>query len=146
MENVLEYIINITMEINFSSKVYSKSLLKGSPLSCASLESYLVQKYGGRYFAKVTRIDILSRYMDANILESKRIYILSRSMEADIWRKYCSLIYFVVSIGITTCSIIMDIALVIETAERYFVYFVATKLVSLASYCFHFVVHLFIIY
>ena len=30
MENVLEYIINITMEINFSSKVYSKSLLKGS--------------------------------------------------------------------------------------------------------------------
>ena len=29
MENVLEYIINITMEINFSSKVYSKSLLKG---------------------------------------------------------------------------------------------------------------------
>ena len=27
MENVLEYIINITMEINFSSKVYSKSLL-----------------------------------------------------------------------------------------------------------------------
>ena len=30
MENVLEYIINITMEINFLSKVYSKSLLKGS--------------------------------------------------------------------------------------------------------------------
>ena len=29
MENVLEYIINIAMEINFSSKVYSKSLLKG---------------------------------------------------------------------------------------------------------------------
>ena len=29
MDNVLEYIINITMEINFSSKVYSKSLLKG---------------------------------------------------------------------------------------------------------------------
>ena len=28
MENILEYIINITMEINFSSKVYSKSLLK----------------------------------------------------------------------------------------------------------------------
>ena len=38
MENVLEYIINITMEINFSRKVYSKSLLKGSPLSCTSLE------------------------------------------------------------------------------------------------------------
>ena len=28
MENVLEYIISITMEINFSSEVYSKSLLK----------------------------------------------------------------------------------------------------------------------
>ena len=38
MENVLEYIIDITMEINFSSKVYSKSLIKGSPLSCTSLE------------------------------------------------------------------------------------------------------------
>ena len=39
-------------------------------------------------------------------------------------------------IGITACSIIMDVALVIETAERRFVYFVATKLMSLASYCF----------
>ena len=42
MQNVLEsvvipFIINITMEINFSSKVYSKSLLKGSPMSCTSL-------------------------------------------------------------------------------------------------------------
>ena len=50
------------------------------------------------------------------------------------------------SIGITTCSIIMDVVLVIETAERYFVYFVVTKLMSLASYSFHFVVHLFVIY
>ena len=39
MENVLEsVVIPFTMEINFSSKVYSKSLLKGSPLSCTSLE------------------------------------------------------------------------------------------------------------
>ena len=50
------------------------------------------------------------------------------------------------SIGITACSIIMDVALVIETAERYFIYFVATKLMSLASYSFHFVVHLFVTY
>ena len=50
------------------------------------------------------------------------------------------------SIGITAHSIIMDAVLVIETAERYFVYFVATKLMSLASYSFHFVVHLFVIY
>ena len=50
------------------------------------------------------------------------------------------------SIGITVCSIIMDIALVIETAERHLVYFIATKLMSLASYSFHFVVHLFVIH
>ena len=35
---VKPFIINITIEINFSSKFYSKSLLKGSPLSCTSLE------------------------------------------------------------------------------------------------------------
>ena len=56
------------------------------------------------------------------------------------------MVYFVVSIGITACSIIMDVALVIETAERYFFYVIATKLMSLASYSFHFVVHLFVIY
>ena len=48
------------------------------------------------------------------------------------------------SIGVTACSIIMDVVLVIETAEQYFVYFVATKLMSLASYSFHFVVHFFL--
>ena len=42
--------------------------------------------------------------------------------------------------------IIIDVALVIKTAERHFVYFIATKLMSLASYSFHFVVHLFVIY
>ena len=64
----MPFIINITMEISFPIKVYSKSLLKGSPLSCTSLEEviscpevsrpifckskenrYLVQKYGDRY-------------------------------------------------------------------------------------------------
>ena len=53
MQNVLEYIINITMEINFSSKVYSKSLLKSHPCRVPHLsKSYLLQKYGGRYFGK----------------------------------------------------------------------------------------------
>ena len=33
---------------------------------------YLVQKYGGRYFAKVKRIDILSRSMEADMF-NKRI-------------------------------------------------------------------------
>ena len=75
----------------------------------------------------------------------KRIYILSRSMEADMFNKRISglWLYFVVSIGITACSIVMDVALVIKTAERHLIYFIATKLMSLASYCFHFVVHLF---
>ena len=87
---VIPFIINITMEINFSSKVYSKSLLKGSPLSCTSLEEvisslevwrsifckskenqYLVQKYGGQYFAKVKRIDILSRSMEADMFDKR---------------------------------------------------------------------------
>ena len=68
-------------------------------------------------------------------------------MEADMFIKgLVPIVYFVVSIGIAAHSIIMDVALVIETAERYFVYFVATKLMSLASYSFHFVVHLFVIY
>ena len=69
-------------------------------------------------------------------------------MEADIFEKvlFINLFYFVVSTGIATQSIIMDVAFVIETAERHFVYFVATKLMSLASYCFHFVVHLLVIY
>ena len=78
------------MEINFLSKVYSKSLLKGSPLSCTSLEKvvscpevwrlifckskgnqYLLQKYGGRYFAKVKRIDILCRSMEADMFDKR---------------------------------------------------------------------------
>ena len=49
-------------------------------------------------------------------------------------------------ICVTTYSFVMNVALIIKTAERHFVYFKATKLVSLASYSFHFVVHLFVIY
>ena len=55
-------------------------------------------------------------------------------------------LYFVVSIGITACSIIMDISLVIKTAERHLIYFIATKLMFITSDCFHFVAHLFFIY
>ena len=40
---------------------------------------YLVQKYGGRNFAKVKRIDILSRCMEADILKSKKdIYLVQK--------------------------------------------------------------------
>ena len=109
---------------------------------------YLVQKYGGQYFAKVKRIDILSRCMEANILESKKDLYLVPKYGGRYFEKvfFIDLFYFVVSIGIATHSIIMDVVLVIKTAEQYFVYFVATDLMPLASYSFHFVVHLFLIY
>ena len=32
---------------------------------------YLVQKYGGRYFEKVERINILSRSMEADMFDKK---------------------------------------------------------------------------
>ena len=84
--------------------------------------------------------------MEADILKSKKDLYLVQKYGGRYFEKvlFINLLYFVVSIGITACSII--IVLVIETAEQYFVYFIATKLMSLASYSFHFVVHLFIIY
>ena len=93
-----------------------------------TLGSHLVQKYGGRYFAKVKRIDILSRCMEADILESKKDLYLVQKYGGRYFEKllFINLFYFAVSIGTTACSIIMDVALVIKTAERYFVYFVAT--------------------
>ena len=86
--------------------------------------------------------------MEADILESKKDLYLVQKYGGRYFEKVLSinLFYFIVSIGITVCSIIMDVALVIKTAERHFVYFMATKLMSLASYSFHFEVHLFIIY
>ena len=40
---------------------------------------YLVQTYGGRYFTKVKRIDILSRCMESDILEHKKdIYLVQK--------------------------------------------------------------------
>ena len=108
------------MKINFSSKIYYKSLLKKSPLSCTYLsKSYLVRKYGGRYFAKVKRIDILSRSMEGDILESKRDLYLVQKYGGRYFEKvlFTNLPYFVVPIGITACSIIMDVALVIKTAD-----------------------------
>ena len=81
--------------------------------------------------------------MEADILESKKDLYLVQKYGGRYFEKvlFINLFYFVVSIGVTACSIIMNIALVIKTAERHFVYFVATKLMSLASYCFYFVVH-----
>ena len=50
-----------TKEINFSSKVYSKSLLKGSPLSCALFEEVTSSsQYKYRYLSKMKEIYIFS--------------------------------------------------------------------------------------
>ena len=64
--------------LKFTPKVY---LCRVPHLS----KSYLVQKYGGRYFAKGKRIYILFQKYGGRYFEKvRRIYILSRSMEADI--------------------------------------------------------------
>ena len=57
--------------------------------------------------------------MEADILKSKKDIYLLQKYGGRYFEKVLSinLLYFVVSIGITTCSIIMDVALVIETAE-----------------------------
>ena len=47
---------------------------------------YLVQKYGGRYFAKVKGIYVLSRSMEADILKSCPEVNL-RLMEADMFNE-----------------------------------------------------------
>ena len=49
-----------TKEINFSSNVYSKSLLKGSPLSCALFEEVISSpQFGYRYLSKMKEIYIV---------------------------------------------------------------------------------------
>ena len=57
--------------------------------------------------------------MEADILESKKDLYLVQKYGGRYLEKvlFINLFYFVVSIGIATHSIIMDIALVIETAE-----------------------------
>ena len=80
----------------------------------------LFQEYGGRYFKKVKRIFILSQeYGGRYFAKVKRIDILIKKYGGQYFEKvlFINLFYFVVSIGITACSIIMDIALVIKTAE-----------------------------
>ena len=108
-------------------------------------------KHGERWYHSIIHYNVehfKGSYGRPIFWKVKRIYILSRRMEADMFNKRISglWLYFVVSIGITACSIVMDVALVIKTAERHLIYFIATQLMSLASYCFHFVVHLFFIY
>ena len=57
--------------------------------------------------------------METDILKSKKDLCLFQKYGGQYFEKvlFIGLFNFVVSIGITACSIIMDIALVIETAE-----------------------------
>ena len=57
--------------------------------------------------------------MEADILKSKKDLYLVQKYGGRYFEKVLSinLSYYVVPIGITTCSIIMDVVLVIETAE-----------------------------
>ena len=57
--------------------------------------------------------------MEADILHSKKDLYLVQKYGGRYFERvlFINLFYFVVSIGITACSIIMDVALVIETAE-----------------------------
>ena len=57
--------------------------------------------------------------MEADILESKKDLYLIQKYGGQYFEKvsFINLVYFVMPIGITACSIIMDVALVIETAE-----------------------------
>ena len=77
--------------------------------------------------------------MEADILESKKDLYLVQTYGGRYFEKvlFINLFYFVVPIGIATRSIVMDVSFVIEAAERHLIYFVATELMSLASYCFH---------
>ena len=57
--------------------------------------------------------------MEADILKSKKdLYLLQRYGDQYFGKVlFIDLFYFIVHIGITACSIITDVALVIETAE-----------------------------
>ena len=83
----------------------------------SKMDLYLVPEVWRPIFWKVKGSISCSRSMEADILESKKIYILFQKCGGRYFEKvlFINLFYFVVSIGITACSIIMDIALVIKT-------------------------------
>ena len=57
--------------------------------------------------------------MEADILESKKDLYLVQKYGGRYFEKvlFINLFYFVVSLGIATCSIAMDVSFVIEAAE-----------------------------
>ena len=50
---------------------YILSRSKEADILTSKKDIYLVQKYGGQYFAKVKRISILSRSMEADMFDKK---------------------------------------------------------------------------
>ena len=83
--------------------------------------------------------------MEADILENKKDLYLVQKYGGRYFEKVLFINLFCSVHRHSYCSIVMDVSFVIEAAERHLIYFIATKLMSLASYCFHFVVHLFFI-
>ena len=57
------------MYLTLGSHILSRSM--EADILKSKKDLYLVQKYGGRYFAKVKRIDILSRCMEADMFEKR---------------------------------------------------------------------------
>ena len=106
----------LSVVINFSSKVYSKSLLKGSPLSCTSLEEVISCPEVWRPIFCKSKKDL---YLDPEVWRPifwkvKRIYILFQKYGGRYLKKYCSLIYFVVSVGIAIYTIVKYVPFIIK--------------------------------
>ena len=57
------------MYLSLGSHILSRSM--EANILKSKKDIYLVQKYGGRYFAKVKRIDILSGSMEANMFDKR---------------------------------------------------------------------------
>ena len=57
------------MYFTLGSHILSRSM--EADIFKSKKDLYLVQKDGGRYFAKVKRIDILSRSMEANMFDKR---------------------------------------------------------------------------
>ena len=79
----MPFIINITMEINFSSKVYSKSLLKVESLKGSVVYS-LILDY--QFCARVMRI---SGVPQLQVIHMKRLYGYKWHIIYDRWVYHC---------------------------------------------------------
>ena len=58
------------MYLTLGSHILSRRSMEADILK-SKKDLYLVQKYGGRYFAEVKRIDILSRCMEVDMFDKR---------------------------------------------------------------------------